>query len=1027
MTYMHKITTLIIACVLGQTVFSQPGTSWTNSGPVQFPSNISGQINGIGRCTQIKFDPINPNKIYATSASGGLWTSDNNGDSWYNLGTDFFYAMQCASICIDYTSNSTLYLGSGDPNYYGGGNGIYKSTNGGTTWSLSNTGITTGLIVEIIMDPTDHLNLLAATDNGIFKSTNAGLNWTNVKSGGDFKAMKLKPGSNDTLYSVTSSEIYRSVDFGGTWQQLTNGVTIPGGNGQGMRIAVSPADPNTVYIGMIADEGTILKSTDGGDNFTTVYDNPAQSLVGYDASSSGQGDYNFAMTCDPTDANIVYVAAHVVWKSIDGGINWTQMTDWWAKCHTDMHGIAFHPNYPTQLFDVNDGGVFISTDGGANWTPKANGVAATEIYHASQSMLQRDIVSIGTQDNGELYQSQTNWITNRGGDWGSKSTFSYNSPNVVYYYENGNRRTVTGSESSCNFPFTTSNSMSLEFNRALPNIAVSALTEVYLCNDITASTPAWTQLGTLTPSTNVMALHSSVADSSVVYAIGNNNKIYRCDNIFTASPTFQSFSTPSSTNVAASIATVPTDPNIVYITCGTHVYRSANKGQTFTSFSTGLPTTINIIKIYVDEFSTDETIYLCMAKGVYYRNNSMSSWQNISYNLPTIADIQDFMFYNPGNAGALLRVGYYGRGVWELPVNTTAPPTVDFLADQLSVCPTIPIHFTDQSYSSGTITNWLWSFPGGTPSTSTNQNPTVTYAASGNYSVSLQVTDQNGNASTTKTTYITITSSNTIPQYQTFEGTFLPTEWSFYDDGNDGVNWSQNSTVGGNGNSSKSTFFDNYDNDVSGKRDEIRTPNFDLTEVLTPTLTFDVAFARYGASNIDTLVVLATTDCGLTFTEIYNKGNTDLATAPDDQNLFVPTASQWRNESIDLSSFIGQTGVMFAFQNRGHYGNAIYLDNINVNGVSTAGIPSVSPASFDFSIYPNPATEKIQLSIQSNKKENYIVTIVDIAGKTVITSKISTISGTGNQSIDIRSIAKGIYTVQIDNGKDQFSKKLVIE
>ena len=465
MNVFTKIIILVFICAFG---YAQPGTTWQPTGPDLFPTNMSGQVNGIGRVCQLKFHPTNPLKMYAVSASGGLWISTDSATTWVKTGTDNLPSMACASACVDYTNDNIIYLGTGDPNYYGTDLGIWKSTDGGQTWLQSTTGMGNRLAVEILMDPTNNNILVAATDNGIYRSTNAGANWNQVKTGGDFKDMQFMPGSTNALYAVTSSEFWRSTDFGNTWTQITNGVVIPGGgSGNGMRIAVSAANPNIVYVGMITDEGTILKSTNGGLTFTTVYHNPAQSLVGYDATGGGQGDYNFSMTADPTDANTVFVVAHVVWRSTDGGITWTQLTDWYDQLHTDMHGIRFHPTYTNKIFNVNDGGVWLSQDLGDNWVPKSDGLGATEIYHASQSPIKRDMISIGTQDNGELYFSANDWKTNRGGDWGSRSSFDYATNNLVYYYENGNRRPVNGSETSYNLPFTAINTSVLEFTKKI--------------------------------------------------------------------------------------------------------------------------------------------------------------------------------------------------------------------------------------------------------------------------------------------------------------------------------------------------------------------------------------------------------------------------------------------------------------------------------------------------------------------------------------------------------------------------------
>ena len=948
-TWIHhkmKIYSLLISCLIIAGARAQPGTSWTQNGPIQFPTNVSGQINGIGRCTQLKFDPVNAAKMYATTSSGGLWMTSDTGSTWSNLGTDYFPNVQCASICIDNTNSNTLYLGTGDPNYYSNGLGVYKSTNGGLNWFSSSMGINTGLIIELIMDPTNNQNILAATDNGIFKTTNAGSSWSTVKNGGDFKAMVLKPNSKDTVYAVTSSEVWRSLDFGTNWTQITAGVSVPNNNGLGMRLAVSSASANVVFVGMIANGGLILQSTDFGTTYSTVYNNSAQSLVGYDAVTPGQGDYNFAMTLDPSSANTVYVAAHCVWKSIDGGVTWSKLTNWYADCHTDMHGIRVHPTYPNMLFDVNDGGVFLSRDGGTTWVTKSDGMAATEIYHAAQSNITRSQVSIGTQDNGELFMAGNvltgnAWYTNGGGDLGSRLKYSYSPTNEVYYYDQGNRRTVNGSQTTCNFPFNTFNSMEIEFNRKIPNVSISGLQSLYTCTNLSAPTPSWSLIFTTT--NQIASLHSSLADSSVIYALYQNNTLYRCDNIFAASPVFVSYTSPGPTNVAASIASIASNSNVVYVSCGSSVYRSSNKGQSFTSVSSGLPTGINIIKLYHDEYSSDESIYLCTAKGVYYKNNTMTNWQNISYNLPTIADIQDFLFYNTGNAASLLRVGYYGRGVWELPINVSQPPAASFTSNKQAICAGSTIQFTNLTISTSSITSLQWNFTGGTPATSTSQNPTIVYSTPGSYPVTLTASNVNGSGSVTVQAYIQVMTPQAMPIVEGFAASFPPYQWAQYDDGQDNVIWNQSLSVGGYNTSSQSTYFDNYDNDVNGKRDELITKTYDFSGVTNPVLWFDVAFARWGPAYSDSLMVLASTNCGLTYSPIYYKGGTTLSTAPDDQNYFTPTATQWRTETVNLSAFAGLPSVWLAFQNRGHYGNVIYLDNINLfNEVAVdAGISAI--------------------------------------------------------------------------------------
>jgi PKD repeat protein len=674
------------------------------------------------------------------------------------------------------------------------------------------------------------------------------------------------------------------------------------------------------------------------------------------------------------------------------------------------------------LLDANDGGIFLSYDGGVSWQSRCDGLGATEIYNAAQSNLQRDLVSIGTQDNGELYFDNGTWRTNRGGDWGAQMAFSYLGANVVYYSDNGNRRPVNGSETSYNLPVTAANSILLSFNKKIPNTGLASKTEVYLSQTLNNALPSWVQVGTI--SSNIVALHSSFADSSVVYAVDDNNKIYRCDNVFASSPVWNFFATPGATSVSSSVTSIANNINVVYVTCGDKVYRSTNKGQTFTNVSSGIPAGINIIGMYHDEFSANEDVYVCTSQNVFYKNASMGSWQNISYNLPSIANISEFMFHNPGNAASVLRVGYYGRGVWELPINTSYPPAPDFSADQFIVCPNITINFSDLSF--GNPTTWSWSFPGGTPSTAVSQNPSVAYPAPGIYAVTLTVGNANGNNSIKKTSYITVTSPQSLPISEGFAGAFPPVQWTLFDDANDGVNWQLNSSVGGYATSSECTFFDNFDIDATGKYDELRTETFDLGTITQPVLTFDVAYAPYGGQYMDTLAVLVSTDCGINFTQLYLKGGPTLGTAAQNTNLFIPAATDWRTDTVNLSAYAGQSEVLVAFKNIGHYGNAIYIDNIDLLDKATSSINEQSDP-FGISVFPNPTDQFVSVSVRAKENKTWNISLRNYLGQTVYTSVIENPGKVFSCVIDLSPFASGIYFVNFTSGPEIFTKKIVKE
>jgi len=296
--------------------------------------------------------------------------------------------------------------------------------------------------------------------------------------------------------------------------------------------------------------------------------------------------------------------------------------------------------------------------------------------------------------------------------------------------------------------------------------------------------------------------------------------------------------------------------------------------------------------------------------------------------------------YSPNQLGAG-RIDAY-QAMLCASVTPGSPPTVDFTSDKQNTCPGNPIKFFDQS----TLfpTSWSWTFQGGAPATSSVKNPTVTWAAAGTYSVSLTATNINGSGSITKIAYITITNPGTLPLIEGFQGAaWPPANWVDDNKFMDSIKFIRSTAAGGYGLSSASLLFDNYYNDAAGIRDGFQMPKLNMSTVSQATLNFDVAFARYDATYTDTMEVQLSTNCGLTWTSIYMKGGTALSTAPDyTANLFVPTATQWRTESVVITGpAAGKPNVLMSFVNHGHYGNGIYIDNVNIS-YSTSAVPAAN-------------------------------------------------------------------------------------
>ncbi len=286
--------------------------------------------------------------------------------------------------------------------------------------------------------------------------------------------------------------------------------------------------------------------------------------------------------------------------------------------------------------------------------------------------------------------------------------------------------------------------------------------------------------------------------------------------------------------------------------------------------------------------------------------------------------------YSPNQLGAGMLDA--GKAMICASVTAGSPPAADFYSNLQTTCPGMPIKFFDLS----TLypTTWSWTFQGGSPATSAVQNPTITWAAAGTYSVSLTATNLFGGNSITKVAYITITNPGTLPLVEGFQGAaWPPANWVDDNKFSDSIRFSRATSCGGYGLSTASLMFDNYNLSEAPIRDGFQMPKINMSAVAQASVNFDVAFARYDATYTDSVEVQLSTNCGVTWSSIYFKGGTALSTAPDyTAAVFVPTAAQWRTESINITALAaGQPNVLMSFVNHGHYGNALYIDNVNIS------------------------------------------------------------------------------------------------
>ncbi len=921
--------------------------NWSLMGPVGKPTN-----GGAGRINFIRFDPTNTNTIWVGAPDGGLWKTTNGGTSW-TTNTDQLTVIGCSDVAIDPSNTQVMYLATGD----GDGQdsysiGVLKSTDGGNTWNT--TGLTWTVnqgrtISRILVNPNNPQIVMAFASNGTWRSTNGGTSWTQVSTAA-CKDAEFKPGDPNTVYAAGTA-FRRSTDGGATWTTISTGLT---GIGR-LAIAVSPANPAYVYVlsSKNSDSGYLatIRSTNSGGTFASRSTTP--NILGWDngGDSGGQGWFDLAIAVSPTNAEEVMIGGINMWKSTNGGTNWTLNSHWYGGyskpyVHADIHDIVYLPGSGTTIFSGNDGGIFKTTNGGSSWSDISANLAIAQQYRIGLSASNATLLISGHQDNGTNRMNGTTWAQVYGGD-GMDCFIDRTNNNVMvgsYVYGEYYRSTNGGASFAGINTGIPAGNLWLSVIRQDPVTATTyyagGRTALYRT---TNSGTGWTALGTPTGSGSIIEFAIAPSNNQIIYALKTGtNGVSKSTNGGTS---FTSVSTGLPTTVSPTyVAVSNTDPNVVFVTYSGYgatskVFKSTNGGTSWTNISSGLPN-IPVNCIVYHNNSTSDAIYIGTDVGVYYRDNTTAGWVEFSMGLPRTEVAELEIYYPTGR----LRAATFGRGTWDsdLYSATPAPPTANFTGTPTAICQGQSVQFT--STSSGFPDTYSWSFPGGTPAISTAENPLVTYNTAGTYDVTLTVSNAFGNNTLTQTAYITVLTGNgdALPVTEGFVGTtFVPAGWSIVNpDGS--TTWVRTTAAGNAPTTGNSMMFDNYNIDDSGNQDEVRTMRLDLSSTSANQLTFDVAYAPYDATYFDGLEVLVSSDCGATFTSVYNKSNTVLATAAATTNAFTPTSAQWRNESVSLSAYDGMTNVIIAFRNLAGYGNRIFVDNINISGTAAALLPVAS-------------------------------------------------------------------------------------
>jgi len=351
-----------------------------------------------GRVVAVAGDPEDPAVFYFGACAGGVWKTTDAGTYWENVSDGFFRTSAVGAIAVADSDHNVVYAGMGESCIRGDvsyGDGVYRSTDGGKTWT--HLGLEdTRHIARIRVHPENaDLVYVAAlghtfgpnSQRGVFRSHDGGKSWDKVLFlSEEVGAIDLSLDATNprilyaamweahrTPWSLVSggpgSGIYKSTDGGDSWQELTGNPGLSQGLKGRIGIAASPAKAGRVWATVESEDAALYRSDDAGATWGKVSDNQ---------DIQGRPWYYQHIFADPQDPDTVWVLNYQTWKSIDGGKNFDQVT----TPHGDNHDLWIDPKNPHRMIEGNDGGACVSLNGGETWSTIYNQLTA-QFYHVA--------------------------------------------------------------------------------------------------------------------------------------------------------------------------------------------------------------------------------------------------------------------------------------------------------------------------------------------------------------------------------------------------------------------------------------------------------------------------------------------------------------------------------------------------------------------------------------------------------------------------------------------------------------------
>jgi photosystem II stability/assembly factor-like uncharacterized protein len=660
------------------------------------PTNIGGRI------TSLACHPVHPERIFAGAAGGGVWRSNDAGQTWQACWSDQDI-LNIGSMAIDSKNPDTIYVGTGEANLSSDsypGIGLYKSADAGQTWQLLAASDKSGIpkrIGVIAVDPFDSKHIIiggvgfaevSATGKdfgGMYVSFDAGVTWkrqTFISSQNYWcHSVVFHPKTKGRIFATfteqgTKSGIWRSTDGGKKWEHLTTGLPNAPLFGR-TSLAISPSKPDVLYA-FAKNEASgdkdlllgVFRSTNGGDSWKSIH--------GTHFKGEGQISYGNSIVVHPSDPDHVICGGVDLHRTKDGGKTWKKITHWDAVrddpkyAHADHHTLLMPAAAAGRVYDANDGGLDVSENGGTSWKNRSTGLAVTMFYDMDVAQTNPLVFGGGAQDNGTVATKHglaNDFVSIDSGDggWnifdpkdaGHVFTSAYNL--LIQRYHGLDNDPVDVSPPAAPHE---QNSVWMCFIAMDPvdsNTLLTGSTRVWKTTD---DADTWTPVSPSLDGSPISAIEIAGANRKRIYVGTENGGLFRSsDGGNTWSPNISSSVLPGHT--ITRIESHPNDAKLVYVTVANfghaHLFRSLDGGDTWEDADKGqLPDAPHhVVLIRPDDLNK---VYVGNDAGVFVLDTAAGLWMNLTKNLPN-ATVIDLVYHEKDKA---LYAATYGRSIWRI-------------------------------------------------------------------------------------------------------------------------------------------------------------------------------------------------------------------------------------------------------------------------------------------------------------------------------------------------------------------------